>query len=170
MTTSAEVLVDAIGRVRSIAGTVARSLTPELLEGRLDPEANTIAWLLWHVGRVQDAQVADAAGTDEVWIADGWVDRFGLPFDSSATGYRQSADEVGAVKGIAAELLLGYIEAVCDRTVAYLGTLSESDLDRVVDRNWSPPVTLAARLVSIVSDDLQHLGQAAFIRGVLERT
>lgn len=170
MAKSAEILVDAVDRVRSGAGAVVRGLSPERLEGRLDPGANTIAWLLWHVGRVQDAQVAEVAGSREVWIADGWVDRFGLPFPPDATGYGQTPDEVGAVAGISAELLVGYVEAVCASTIAYVSTLSEADLDRVVDRDWTPPVTLAVRLVSIISDDLQHLGQASFIRGVLERT
>ena len=39
--------------------------------------------------------------------------------------------------------------------------------DRVVDRTWDPPVTLGVRLVSILDDDTQHAGQAAYVRGLL---
>jgi hypothetical protein len=53
--------------------------------------------------------------------------------------------------------------------VHYVDGLTDADLDRVVDRRWDPPVTLGVRLVSVADDDLQHAGQAAFARGVVER-
>jgi uncharacterized damage-inducible protein DinB len=170
MTAGADILVDAITRVKETSARAAKGLTPELLEARVDPEANTIGWLLWHIGRVQDAQVSDVAGTEQLWTSAGWMGRFALPFAASETGYAHSVEEVGQVKGVTADLFVDYIAAVCDRTIEYLGTLSDADLDRVVDTRWTPAVTLAARLVSVVSDDLQHAGQAAFIRGVVERT
>lgn len=48
-----------------------------------------------------------------------------------------------------------------------LSGLGEEDLDRVVDENWDPPVTLGVRLISIADDDIQHAGQAAYLRGLL---
>jgi hypothetical protein len=169
MTTSAELLVDAIGRVRETAVSAVNGLSQEQLEARIDPEANTIAWLLWHLGRVQDAQVADVAGADQVWTSDGWADRFALPFSVKATGYGHTPDEVAAVRGVSGDLLVGYVHAVCDRTSEYVKSLDDAELDRIVDERWNPPVSLSARLVSVISDDLQHAGQAAFIRGVIER-
>ena len=67
-----------------------------------------------------------------------------------------------------ADLLLGYYDAVHERTLQYLGRIGEDDLDRIVDRRWDPPVTLGVRLVSVADDDIQHAGQAAFVRGVVE--
>jgi len=170
MSTARDILIDSLTRVSQTSARAAGGLTPAELEARIDPEANSIAWLLWHIGRVQDAQVADVAGTDEVWISGGWMDRFGLPFAAGETGYAHSADEVAQVRGVSAQLLADYVSAVCASTIDYVGSLADDDLDRIVDTNWDPPVTLAARLVSIVSDDLQHAGQAAFIRGVVQRT
>jgi hypothetical protein len=169
MTNSTEILVDAVSRIKETSASAARGLTLEQVETRIDPEANTIAWLLWHIGRVQDAQVADAAGETQLWLTDGWADRFDLPFSKTATGYGHSAHDVAAVRGVSSELLVDYIAAVCDRTSEYLRSLGDDDLDRVVDEHWNPPVTLAVRLVSVISDDLQHAGQAAFIRGVVTR-
>jgi hypothetical protein len=169
MTTSTDILVDAFGRVKGVATSALSGLTEEQLEARIDPESNTIAWLLWHLTRGQDAQVADVAGSEQVWVTDGWADRFGLPFPVTATGYGHSADDVAAVTGVSAELFTGYLDAVTARSLEYVGGLSDAHLTRIVDEHWDPPVTLAARLVSIVSDDLQHAGQAAFIRGVLQR-
>jgi hypothetical protein len=58
---------------------------------------------------------------------------------------------------------------VRERTSAYLATLTPGDLDRVVDERWDPPVTLGVRLISIADDEIQHAGQAAYARGLLER-
>jgi hypothetical protein len=109
------------------------------------------------------------AGRDQVWTADGWADRFGLPFPASATGYGFDADQVAAVRVPSVDLLLGYADAVAARTAEFVGGLADDDLDRVVDDSWDPPVTLGVRLVSVLSDDLQHVGQAAYARGLRTR-
>jgi hypothetical protein len=165
---STDILIDAVERIRGLVHDVADGITDDTLRYRPDPAANTVAWLLWHLTRGQDAQVADVAGSEEIWFTGAWAGRFDLPFDPSANGYGQDADEVAAVRP-PADLLVGYHDEVADRTVAYLSGLGATDLDRVVDPHWDPPVTLGARLVSIVSDDLQHVGQAAYQRGVAER-
>jgi hypothetical protein len=162
-------LVDGFGRVRSIVHLAVDGLTAEQLEYRPDPEANSIAWLIWHLARVQDDHIAEVAATEQVWTSAGWAERFGLPFDVSAIGYGQSSDEVAQVRGLTPELLSGYADAVVDATERYLGTVTAEDLDRVVDERWDPPVTLAVRLVSVLSDDLQHAGQASYLCGLVKR-
>ncbi len=169
MTNSATILIDGFDRIRDTVHRVLDGLTPEQLAERVDDQSNSVAWLVWHLTRVQDDHLADAAGHEQLWTADGWADRFALPFPPSATGYGQSAVDVAAVRDVTTEQLAGYHDAVHDRTVEYLGTLTDDDLDRVVDTNWDPPVTLAVRLLSVISDDLQHVGQAAFARGIIER-
>ncbi|MXP22932.1 DUF664 domain-containing protein [Gordonia sp. HNM0687] len=163
---STDILIDGFGRVSENVHAVLDGITAEQLVARIAPEANTIAWLIWHISRVQDAQVADVAGTDEVWTARGFYDRFALPFDRSASGYGQSPDEVAEVV-VEPALLAEYHDASHAATVDYLGTLSDDDLDRVIDENWDPPVTLGVRLVSVLDDDAQHIGQAAYIRGLM---
>jgi uncharacterized damage-inducible protein DinB len=131
------------------------------------PGANTIAWLVWHAGRVQDHHVAALSDSDQIWIRDDWARSFGLDPDPSNTGYGHTASEVAAVRPERAQLLIEYLEAVNRRTRALLENLTPEALDRVVDRRWDPPVTLGVRLVSIADDSLQHLGQAAYLRGLL---
>jgi hypothetical protein len=97
------------------------------------------------------------------------VERFGLPFDPRDTGYGHRAEEVAAVQVDAGELLVGYYDAVHEQTARYVERLGDADLARIVDRSWDPPVTLGVRLVSVLADDLQHAGQAAFVRGILQR-
>lgn len=168
MTTTSELLIDGYGRVRGIVHDVLTGLPPSALSFRPDAEANSIAWLVWHLSRVQDAQVADVAGAEQRWTAEGWVARFSLPFDPDASGYGQTPEQVADVH-VGAELLAGYHDATHDATVRYLRGLRDPDLDRVVDTRWDPPVTLGVRLVSILSDDLQHVGQAAYVRGIALR-
>jgi hypothetical protein len=124
---------------------------------------------VWHLTRIQDDHVADAAGTGQVWTSAGWADRFALPFEVSETGYGHDPAEVAAVQVGSGELLTGYHDAVYAKTLSYVGTLSAADLDRIVDERWDPPVSLGVRLVSVISDDLQHGGQAAYLHGVIER-
>lgn len=164
--TVSELLLDAYGRVHELVTKTVSGLSVEQLRYRPGPGANSIGWLIWHLSRVQDDHLADAAGTEQVWTAEDWYSRFELPFPSGATGYGQDADEVASVQPTA-ELLTEYHGAVHARTREYLGTLAESDLARIVDDSWDPPVTLGARLVSVLSDDLQHVGQAGYLRGLL---
>ena len=163
----AALLIESFGRVEGVLARAVDGLTEDQLALRPYPEANSIAWLAWHAGRGQDAQVADVAGVEQVWTSEGWADRFALPFDRSATGYGHSADEVGRVR-VPGGLLLGYYRAVAAETEAFVRGLTADDLDRVVDERWDPPVTLGVRLVSIVGDSLQHAGQASYVRGLLE--
>lgn len=167
--TNAELLVDAFSRIREEVKSTIQGLSTRQLCYRADPPANTIAWLVWHLTRIQDDHLAAAFATEQIWISGGWVDRFALPFEPTAHGYGHTTEEVGAVR-VDADLLTGYHEATHARTVELLAGVTEGGLDRVVDDRWDPPVTLGVRLVSVISDDLQHVGQAAFIRGLLERS
>lgn len=166
---STDILIDAFDRIRETVHEAVDGLKPDDLAYRVDAGANSIAWLVWHLTRVQDDHIAGVAGLPQVWLTKGWADRFDLPFQPAATGYGDSADDVAALRVKSGELLTGYHDEVYEQTVTYLRTVEESDLPRIVDRRWDPPVTLGVRLVSVVSDDLQHAGQAAFIRGILLR-
>ncbi|WP_019137040.1 mycothiol transferase [Cellulomonas massiliensis] len=165
---AADLLRDTFGRVPKLAHGAVDGLTEGELSARVDSEANTVAWLLWHTGRGQDAQLAEAFGTEQVWETGGWRERFGLPLPAGSTGYGHSSREVAAVRAPAA-LLTGYVEAVAAAADEALGGVGPDDLDRVVDTRWDPPVTLGVRLVSVVGDALAHLGQAAYVRGLLLR-
>src|SRR5881392_411555 len=164
-----ELLVDAFDRIHLVTHRAVEGLGPEALLFRPDGDANSIAWLIWHLTRIQDDHIADAAGSEQIWTAQGWCDRFGLRFDPAATGYGHSSDDVAAVQVSSADLLLGYFDAVHERTVRYVRELRPPDLDRIVDESWDPAVSLGVRVVSVIADNLQHAGQAAYVRGLAER-
>ncbi len=164
--TSIDLLVDAFERIRDAVHPAVNGLSSDELAYRPGGDSNSIAWLVWHLTRIQDDHVAGVDDGQQVWVTRGWADRFALPLDASDTGYGHDADTVGLVTA-EAPLLLGYFEEVHEKTRTFVGSLSEPRLDEVVDARWDPPVTLQVRLVSVIADDLQHVGQAAYVRGIL---
>jgi hypothetical protein len=160
-----EVLLDAFGRIHETVAATLKGVDGESLSRRPAGTANSIAWLIWHLSRVEDAQVAAAGGLDQVWTSQGFTGRFNLPLSERDTGYGHSASQVNAVQATP-ELLLDYYDAVHRQTVRFLHTLGDQDFDRVVDTRWDPPVTLGVRLVSTIADCLQHVGQAAYAKGL----
>lgn len=162
-------LLELYGRIPPLAHEAVDGLDAEQLSRAPAPGANTIAWLVWHLTRVQDAHIAEILETDQIWVAGDWARGFGLEPDPSNSGYGHSPAEVAAVRPERPEALLDYLDAVDARTREMLAGLRPADLDRIVDRRWDPPVTLGVRLVSIADDDLQHAGQAAYLRGLVTR-
>jgi len=164
----AELLVDAFSRVQESVHGVLDGIDPDDLLLRVDRAANPIGWLIWHLTRVEDDHLADAAGVEQVWTARGFAKTFALPYDVDAHGYGQSSTEVAAFTA-SIDLLRSYHDAVHQQTIRIVESLTDDDLDRVVDKRWDPPVTLGVRLVSVLTDTLQHVGQAAYVRGIASR-
>lgn len=160
-------LSDGFGRVREIVDGVVDGLGPDQLSWRPNDRGNSIGWLTWHLTRIEDDHFADAAGMPQVWTEHGWINRFGLPFDPRVTGYGHSSAEVDQVRVESSDLLRGYQDAVHEQIGRFLDGWDDAALDGVVDERWDPPVTLAVRLVSVLSDSLQHAGQAGYARGLL---
>ncbi|GAA1765079.1 mycothiol transferase [Kocuria aegyptia] len=166
--TPQELFEDAARRPSEAAAHVLEGIPAEVLNTMPGGTANPVVWLVWHAARQQDAQVAQLAGAEEVWTAEGWSGRFGLGVPDSATGFGHGPEDVAKIRVTSPDLLRGYLDAVVERTVAYVHGLTADQLDDVVDRSWTPPVTRGVRLVSTVDDAAQHLGQAAYVRGLLE--
>lgn len=168
LTTLRAMLSDAFDRTAERVEAIAADLSVEDATWRPDPDANSIAWLLWHMTRVQDDHVAHLAGREQVWTSQGYAERFALPFPPEAHGYGHSSEEVSQVRTPPAELA-EYHRAVRAATERYLEVLTPEELARVVDTAWDPPVTAAVRLVSVVDECAAHVGQAAYLKGLLER-
>ena len=162
---SNELLLDSFGRILETVTAALAGVDDATLLRRPAGNGNSMAWLIWHLGRVEDAQVASAAGLEQVWTSQGFAGRFDLQLPPRDTGYGHSSRQVDAVQA-PAELLLEYYDAVHRQTVEFLKTLGDDDLDRIVDTRWDPPVTLGVRLVSTIADCLQHVGQAAYAKGL----
>lgn len=165
---TSEVFLEAFGRISQLVRKSVRGADPAGLSYRPEPGANSIAWLAWHLTRIQDDHVSEIAGIEQAWIAEGWHDRFGMAADPHNTGYGHGPEEVAAIPADA-DLLLAHHEAIAARSAAYLATVDDAELGRIIDRSYDPPVTVGVRLVSVISDNIQHAGQARYLRGVVDR-
>lgn len=163
-----DILIDGFNRIQEEVHAVVGDLGPDGLHARPAVGVNSVAWLVWHLTRVQDDHIADAFGLDQVWLTQDWEKRFGLGLPRHDTGYGHTPAQVAAVRVTDGDLLTGYYDAVHAQSLTALRGLAAADLERVVDVRWDPPVTLGVRLVSVLSDDLQHVGQAAYLRGLLQ--
>ena len=162
-----DVFLEGYGRLPELIESAVQGLTAEQLRWAPAPGANPIGWLVWHLTRVQDSHLAELLDEEQVWASGDWAGRFGLPADPGNTGYGHTAAQVAEVRPDGPQVLLDYYAAVAARTNDFLRGLRPEDLDRVVDEAWDPPVTLGVRLVSVLDDDVQHAGQAAYVRGLL---
>ena len=166
--TPADLLTDSFERIRALFADIASGeagLTRAEWQWRPDDHGNPIAWLLWHAARVQDDHVAGLAGTAQCWPL--WQERVGIENDDSDIGYGHTAEQVTALQIDDIAELVAYQDAVHKLTLDYLAHVDEAELDRIVDEAWDPPVTAGARLVSVIGDCLQHLGQAAYVKGLV---
>ncbi len=142
--------------------------TAEQLAYRPAGESNTIAWLVWHLTRIQDRIVASLSNQDELWVTQGWHDKFGRPADSNDNGMRHDDQQVLSIQPESPELLWNYYNAVSSNAARVLATFSPADLDKPVDPA-NPETRVGDRLRICVLDNVSHAGQAAYLRGVIER-
>ena len=166
---SRDLLKDAFTRIRELTHTAANGADQARLTYRPEPGANSIAWLIWHLTRIQDDHVSEIAGLEQAWVTDGWAAKFGMAPDPKNDGRGHGPEQVGAISPDGPELLLAYQNAVSDRTFTYLDTVDADELDRIIDPSYDPPVSVGVRLVSVISDNIQHAGQARYLSGIVNR-
>ncbi|MFD6262898.1 DinB family protein [Micromonospora chalcea] len=162
-----DVLIEAYGRLPDLVAGALDGLDAAQLRRAPAEGANPVGWLVWHLTRIQDDHVADVMGEPQLWAGGDWAVRCGLRPEPADTGFGHGPEQIAAVHPESGGVLLDYHRAVVDRSLGYLRGLRPADLDRVVDENWDPPVTLGVRLVSVLDDDFQHVGQAAYVRGLI---
>jgi len=164
-----DLIIDGYGRALELLEPSLAGLSQADLDRQPKPDCNSIGWIAWHLTRVQDSQIADLTGEQQVWIQDKWYARFNRDADSEDTGYGHTLEEVAAFKSPAPRVFLEYYRVTLEQTKRYLFSLSLNDLDRQLGEPWfQPPPTVGVRIVSIMADCLQHSGEIAYLRGLLK--
>lgn len=165
---AAGLVVDALGRVRDMVHDALKDLSAEEL---LSPPKPHIAWLVWHLARVQDANFSALMDQPQLWIADRWHARFGMPPEPRdyGSGHRQTRAQVDAFRITDKDLLLRYLDAVFAQTKRYLSTVANDDLNRVLNEpQYQPRPTLSVRLASVINCNTRHAGQIEYLRGLIK--
>lgn len=165
----AALIVDGLGRVQEVLHRALKDVPADVLCRLPTRDTNSMAWLAWHLTRVQDHHLSDLAALPQQWTSRGWHAKFGMQPDDTETGSGHTPQQVAALKVDAAALLLGYYDAVYERSKQYLATVQPSDLDGELNEpQYTPLPTVGVRLVSVLSDNAQHAGQIAYLRGYFE--
>jgi uncharacterized damage-inducible protein DinB len=162
----AGVLEELYGRIPPLAESAVEGLDEDRLARAPEGATNGIGWLVWHIARLQDHHMSELLEVDQLWVTDGWAQRFDMEPDPDDMGYGHDPERVASVRPEDPQLLLDYLAAAQTRTESLLAGITEESLTEIIDRRWDPPVTLGVRLVSVADDSLQHLGQAAYLRGL----
>ena len=164
-------LADGLDRSRERFDRVLDGVTVEQANARpvsgLAPRIDSLTWLAWHTAREIDLQISALAGVEPLWTGAGFSARFALPLPDDTEDWRHTPEQAALVRVDDLALLTDYLDAACALARDYLDGLEAAALDDVVDRSWDPPVTRAARLVSIIDDAAQHSGQAVYARRLL---
>jgi len=162
-----DILIDGYSRIPEFLENVLKDLTQDDLDWQPKHDCNSIGWLVWHLTRQQDAQIASLIGGEQLWVTDRWYTKFGRQPEPDDVGFGHSPEQVSALKSPELRTLLDYSRAVVERSKEYISSLSENDLDRELNEPWFQPLpTVGIRLVSILDDSVLHAGQAAYIRGL----
>jgi hypothetical protein len=163
-----QLITDIFDRVAEQVEKVLDGLTPEELNRQPAPGANTIGWLIWHLTRSFDRNVSELAGKEQLWTANGWYAKFGRSADPDETGVGHSQEEMAAFRVPDGRATLEYHLAVQARIKEYMSTLTESELDReATSPTLGTTFSVGKRLLAQFSEGLQHVGQAAYVRGLI---
>ena len=162
-----DLIIDGFGRIFDTLDPALQGLSQAELDRQPKPESNPLGWTVWHLARGQDAQIADLAKTEQIWLKDGWHKKFNRPAGDD-TGYGDTAAEVAAFRSPTAAVLFEYCRAVVAASHRYLKSIDVKELERVLDEDYQPPPTVAVRIVSVMADSLGHAGEAAYIRGLIK--
>jgi len=164
-----DLMIDGFERISEALEKTLNGLSPDDLNEQPHRDCNSMGWLAWHITRVQDDHVSDLMGEEQIWIRDGWHARFNRAPDPKDIGFGHTSEEVVAFKSPDVKTLLGYYHAVLERSKSYMRSLTTTDLDRELNEPWYQPLpTVGVRLVSVLSDGLQHAGQVSYLRGLLK--
>jgi hypothetical protein len=164
-----ELILDGYGRIEQKLEPILKGLTKKELDWQPCAACNTIGWTVWHLARVQDVQIAELMGEDQVYLKDKWYERFKREADPEDTGFGDSAEDVAAFRSPDVKTQMGYLRATLEQSRNYLNSISPEDLDRVLNEPWFKPLpTVAVRLVSILADGHQHAGEVSYIHGLMK--
>jgi uncharacterized damage-inducible protein DinB len=127
--------------------------------------SNPIGWLVWHLTRTRDNISSSISGDTSVWEAGGWAARFGMEGELP----RFAPADVHLFDPKDPETLLGYFDAVAEKSLTIVEGLTDADMSRMVESTnpGRPAQPVTSRLGVIINDNIQHVGQIAYLRGLI---
>ena len=145
-----DVILDGLDRIRNVLRRTLDGLTLEEMHRQPSADTNSIAWLAWHLTRVQDNGISGLAAWEQAWISQKWHAMFHMEPDPDNEGVGHTPAQAAAFRAPSVQSLLDYHESVIQQSKAYVTRLAPADFDRQLNEpEWQPPPTVGVRLVSV---------------------
>ena len=143
-----------------------KGLSTDQLAFRPQRHSNSIAFLLWHLARVEDLWINRILlGGKEIYELGGWYKKFGTPAQDSGFGYDVKTLDAWPIPKL--ELLRAYAAAVREKTKVYINALNTKKMDESKDFGWSRG-TIGSALSHLITEVGEHTGQIGYIRGIMK--
>jgi uncharacterized damage-inducible protein DinB len=143
-------------------------LTQEESFRQPQPGANHIAFMLWHIVRVEDWFFHYLfQRVPQVWESESWHEKLGLPEDPKATGFAYTTEQVDGFPSVQLRDLRAYGEAVRAETLDYLRNTDAAKLDETVKSRLFGEVSIGSLIGHVIVELSQHVGQIAYVRGLV---
>jgi uncharacterized damage-inducible protein DinB len=165
MPTALDFIRDSLRQQHDAWDKALADLTAEQIHFRPNAQGNHIAFIVWHYVRTEDniVQFVLQNRKPTVWMEGGFDQKFGLPRTAQGTG--MPATEAAALRLPALEQWLDYQRRVWQATESWLTSLTDSDLQRLVNFKPFGEVTVMTALrIPIVNHGFMHLGQVQHLR------
>ncbi len=142
-------------------------LDEETMARQPTSECNSVAWILWHLTRVTDMFIhSRLRDLTQVWVSEGWHQKFGMPPDEEDRGVGWTAAQVAQWQPPSKEVQLAYYQAVKNHARDFLANITPEELERTIVMNPVPePRTVAVCMGQMVWDTVAHGGQIGYLRG-----
>lgn len=159
-----EVIIKSLGQSRRFLLNALDELTQEEVAWSPNPECNSIAFILWHIARLEDVFINSVIqGERELYEKEGWREKLGTPTGDTGTRYTEEMLRVWPVPEM--EVLQGYADSVREKTLVFLESIPPEKLSEVPRPDRSPD-TMGALLGGLSTEIAMHVGQICYLRGV----
>ena len=161
--------LDALNDAQAALMQAVDGLSQEELMWQPQPGANHIAFILWHVLRVEDWYFQYMfQRVPQVWESEKWHEKLNLPDDPRVTGYGYTAEQIASFPPVQLQDLLAYGEAVRARTVDYLRNVDPTRFDEMLKSSIFGETSVGDRIGHLLCELAQHVGQIAYLRGLVK--
>lgn len=161
-------VLDQFDRIEYELGLVLDGLSVEDLNRQPALGSSSIGWLAWHLTRSIDRDMSELMGSEQIWVAGKWYEKWGREPSPAETGIGHSEQQVKEFKSPHTDVIMAYHKAIIARIRPYIeNELTEDELDRQIrSRTLKNLSTVMRRVTSVIQDGFVHLGQAAYVRGM----
>jgi uncharacterized damage-inducible protein DinB len=159
-----EILIHTLEHSQRYINTTLDGLTQEEFGWSPNAECNSIAFIFWHIARVEDIIMNTIVQSGkEIYDTEGWQKKLGTP--AKDIGYHYTLEQLHAWPVPKLEVLQKYANAVRKKTLALIKSMPAEKLSEM-PKNDLLPGSIGHILSFMGIEIALHAGQMAYLRGM----